>query len=164
MGIVARVPERQFAPAPEGLHLAVCCDVVDLGVQRTPWGESHKVDIRWQLEAVDPERGRPFEVLKRYRLSLHAKAALRKDLETWRGRKFTEEELKGFDLERLIGANCQVQVMHTTTGEGDAFAAVQTIIPPPSGTPKLTVRDYVRKKDRAPNGRGPEITADDIPF
>ena len=32
MAIIAKEPERSFTPCPEGLHHAVCVDVVDLGV------------------------------------------------------------------------------------------------------------------------------------
>lgn len=35
MGIIAKAPEKNFAPAPEGLHHAVCVDVIDLGLLRS---------------------------------------------------------------------------------------------------------------------------------
>ena len=40
--------------------------------------------------------GKPFLVRRRYTASLHEKSALRKDLESWRGRAFTNVELDGF--------------------------------------------------------------------
>jgi hypothetical protein len=33
MSIIAKSNKKDFTPAPEGLHSAVCCDVVDLGLQ-----------------------------------------------------------------------------------------------------------------------------------
>jgi hypothetical protein len=170
MAIVAREPESKFTPAPEGLHQAVCVDVVELGLVQTPWGEKEKVEIVWQLDFVNDELDRRFEVRKWYGLSLHEKANLRKDLECWRGRKFTADELKGFDLEKLIGANCQLQVIHNITDEGKVYANVQAIVPHNSKVPKLAPEDYIRKKDRPKDqkngGSGPDdpFHDDDVPF
>lgn len=164
MSIIARKPESQYVPAPEGLHHAVCCDVIDLGLMQTAWGEKHKVRLVWQLEPTQ-EDGRPYEVRKQYSLSLHDRAALRKDLESWRGRKFTPAELEGFDLEKLIGVNCQVQVVQDISEEGTIWANVQAIVPAPKGVLKLAVREYTRMQDRAGSGA---ITnqgdLEDIPF
>ena len=158
---IARAPERVFVPAPEGLHPAVCVDEVDLGQVETPWGPRHKVELRWQLDAVSPDTGRRFEVRKRYNLTLHEKAALRRDLELWRGRRFTAEELRGFDLERLVGVPCQVQVTHSEpTEDGSRFANVTAVLPAPGGVALRPV-DYVRQRDR---DRAALPAVDEVPF
>jgi hypothetical protein len=149
MPIIAKKPQSSFDPCPEGLHQAVCVDVVDLGLQNTPWGDKPKVEIRWQVDEVNPRNGRRFELRKRYGLSLHEKATLRKDLECWRGRKFTEAELEGFDLEKLLGKNCQLQVIHNLSDEGKTFDNVQALVPANSKVPQIAPQDYVRQKDRA---------------
>ena len=169
MAIIAKEPESSFTPCPEGLHHAVCVDVIDLGVLQTTWGDKHKVRIVWQVEEENTDTGRRFDVRKHYNLSLHTKATLRKDLESWRGRTFSETELGGFDLEQLIGANGQVQVVQDITDESKVYANVQAVVPPPKGTPKLVPLDYTRVKDRptdSGNGQGPagELTDDAIPF
>src|SRR5262245_30956548 len=95
---------KTFAPAPAGVHQGVCVDVVDMGMLKVVWNgqtkEQHKIRIVWQIDEVmpDDEKERRFIVQKRYTLSLSDKANLRKDLEAWRGRSFTEDELKGFDV------------------------------------------------------------------
>lgn len=169
MPIYTRKPEHTFEPCPEGLHRAVCVDVVDMGLVPTPWGDKSKVQLRWQVEEVNTQ-GRRFEVRKMYTNSLGDKANLRKDLESWRGRKFTEGELAGFDLERLLGANAQIQVMHNVTGDGGIFANVAAIVPAPPNAPRLAPADYVREQDRPkPLGAGgkpasPEDDDADMPF
>ena len=55
MSIIAKKELSTFTPAPEGLHQAVCCDVVDLGLKNTPWGDKHKIRIVW----VTTRGGRP---------------------------------------------------------------------------------------------------------
>ena len=167
MAIIAKDNRKEFTPAPEGLHQAVCVDVTDLGLQPTPWGEKQKVDLRWQLEAMDEETGRPFLVQSRYTNSLNEKATLRIHLEAWRGRKFTAEELEGFDLEKLLGVNCQIQVIHNITDQGRIFANVQAIVPLGKGMTKLRPRDYVRVVDRqaAKNGGPtPQEAENETPF
>ena len=164
--LIARRPRSTYTAAPEGLHSAVCVDVVNLGVVQGAYGPKHKVRLVWQLEAMDEERGRRFDVARVYTLSLHERAALRKDLESWRGRKFTELELDGFDLERLISVPAQVQVTHDLGDDGSLYANVTTVVPPIKGVPKLAPLDYVRAKDRqARNGAGPaEAGMDVVPF
>lgn len=149
MPIIARKPESSFTPCPEGLHQAVCVDVVDLGIVSGQFGEKHKVEVRWQVDVEDEQRGKRYELRKWYTLSLHEKANLRKDLECWRGRKFTENELAGFDLEHLIGVNCQLQVIHNISDEGKTYDNVQAIVPHNSKIPKIAPQDYTRQKDRA---------------
>lgn len=165
--LIARRPQRSFTPAPEGLHAAVCVDVVNLGIIQGPYGAKPKVRLVWQLEAVDPASGRRCDVARLYTLSLHERAALRKDLESWRGRRFTEAELdQGFDLEKLLGVAAQVQVTHDLGDDGTVYANVSTVVPPVKGAPKLAPRDYVRAKDRQkPLSAAPTTELDDVvPF
>ncbi len=166
----------KFAPAPAGTHAAVCCDVVDLGVVETTWqGQTkrkHMVRVYWQL-AEPRDDGKPFLVTKRYTLSLHEKAALRHDLESWRGRAFTDAEAERFDVEALISVGCYLNVMHKKGTNGDTFANVAAIMPLPKGMQKPDIRDYTRVIDRQPDPHtapAPDaeefetVTADDIPF
>jgi hypothetical protein len=166
--LIARRPRSTYTAAPEGLHTAVCVDVVDLGVVQGAYGAKHKVRVVWQLDAVDDAHGRRYDVARVYTLSLHERAALRKDLESWRGRKFTEAELDGFDLEKLIGVPAQVQVTHDLGDDGTIYANVSTVVPPVKGAPRLVPLDFVRWQDRATvrsngNGHGQEV-GDVVPF
>jgi len=162
-----------FTPAPSGTHAAVCCDVIDLGTVTVTYANAtkkqHKVWICWQI-AEDQDDGKPFLVRKRYTLSLHEKSSLRKDLESWRGRAFTEEELKGFDLEVLISVPALLNIIHAAKG-GSTYANVASIMRLPKSMPAPTIRKYVRECDRDPNLNPPidearwgEITDDDVPF
>src|SRR5215469_16939713 len=161
MPIYARKPKSNYATAPEGLWPAVCVDVVDLGITKTPWGEAPQIKIVWQLEEKNPDTGKRFLVFRRFTPSLHEKAHLRQTLESWRGRKFTKEEEEEFDIEKLLSANCQLQIIHNVKAEGDTFANVQAVVPPAKGSVKLRAEDYTREIDRAkqyeqhPDGKEP---------
>lgn len=184
MPIYAKATGSGFTPAPAGQHAAVCVDVVDLGMVEVKWGEQkpksqHKIRIIWQIDQ-DRDDGKPHEVSRRYTLSLHEKAALRKDLESWRGRAFTEAELEGFDVETVIGVPCLLSVIHAAReGGGQPYANISSIMKLHKSIPAPAPRDYVRVCDRppsdgvvsAPRGWGehgehgdPVLTEDDIPF
>lgn len=165
----------KFQPAPAGAHAAVCCDVVDLGIVETTYqGETkkkHMVRLVWQIDEARDD-GKPYLVMGRYTLSLHEKAALRRDLESWRGRPFTEPELHQFDVEAVIGKGCYLDLVHRPS-KGDVFANVAAIMPLPKGMTAPAVRDYVRVCDRTPEQhvQAPtdaeafdDITSDAIPF
>ena len=170
--LMVRRASKSYVLAPTGTHAAVCVDVQDLGQQATAYGLKHKVRLVWQLDALD-DAGRRVEVARLYTLSLHERAALRQDLERWRGRKFTDAELDGgFDLERLLGVNCQVVVSHDLGDNGTTYANVDSVLPAVKGAAKLVPLAFVRLKDRAGrsngNGAAPSHAggddADRVPF
>jgi hypothetical protein len=162
---------KDFTPAPEGLHSAVCVDVIDLGLQPNtfnPEKPQHKIRIVWQIEETDPgNHDKRFLVSQMYTLSLHEKASLRKDLEGWRARKFSAEESKGFDVEKLLGVPCQVQIIQNVSEKnGKTYANVQAIVPLGKGMEKLVPLDYVRVIDRKDGGSSASShdDSDDVPF
>jgi hypothetical protein len=151
-----------------------------MGMLEVTWAgqtkQQHKVRIVWQIDEAMPDDGKRFIVQKRYTLSLHEKSNLRKELEAWRGRSFTDEELAGFDLEKLIGVNCFLNVVHTTK-DGKTYANIASIMPLKKGMVRMEPEGYERVKDRTPqqaqqhanhhgaaNDHLPELTDDDIPF
>lgn len=119
------VSEQSSSPrtlAPSGTHIARCVQIIDLGTteDNSPtYGVKikHKVRLTWELplelHVFDEKKGeQPFFVSQKYTVSLGEQANLRKDLESWRGRPFTPEELQGFDLQNILGAPCQVTILH----------------------------------------------------
>ena len=165
MPLLARDNAQEWELPSEGLHDAVCCDVVDLGESETRWGKRHRVQLRWQLDEETSD-GKPMLAMRTLGLSLAEKSTLRPLLEAWRGVRFNAAELKGFDLERLINAPCQVQIMYNVVDDGHTFANVHTVIPPARGRERLIVRYYIRVKDRTdetPIDPTPNDT-EDIPF
>mgnify|MGYP001459814485 CR=1 FL=1 len=159
-----------FTPAPEGVHLAVCCEVVDMGSVESKFGPRDMIKIVWQIEELD-DHGKRFEVHARYSRSIHPRSNLGKRLVSWRGRAFTETELEKFDLESIVGACCQLQIVHNIT-EGGSWANVENVLPLMKGMAKLSPQEYVALGLREGKGvaPGPKETTvdvgqdDDIPF
>lgn len=140
-----------FTPAPEGLWQAVCVDVVDLGMvtSKTYNKAQRRALLVFQISEVDPENGERFQVRRSFGATLGKKGKLRPFLESWRGGAFKESDLEGFDLERLVGVNCKLQIIHAVD-DGTTYANIVTVIPFTASAneqPMVAVK-YVRDRDR----------------
>ena len=146
MGFVASdTGGGDFKKVPQGVHMARCYSLIDLGTQLThgQYGEKeqHKIRIAWELFGEDDEGNpltierdgvvMPMTISKSYTLTLSEKSNLRKDLQSWRGRAFTDEEVKGFDISKLLNVYCMINVTHSETN-GKTYANVNSITPIPS--------------------------------
>jgi hypothetical protein len=121
MSITAKKPEGDFRRVEPGNYVARCYKMIEIGtVEETFNGETKrakKVQLTWELptemEIFHEEKGyEPYVVSKTYTLSLHEKSNLRKDLESWRGQGFTEAEAQGFDITKLLGVPCMLNIIH----------------------------------------------------
>ena len=118
--IIAKTNEQTYPKVPIGVHKARCVKVIDLGTQK----QDFKGDVSWKRQALViwelPEQlsnDLPMTISKFYNLSLHEKSNLGMDLVSWRGRPFTATEADGFDIIKLLGQTCQLQVMHKDNGK-----------------------------------------------
>lgn len=154
MGLTAKDPgdggERWVMP--EGVWPAVCYALFDLGTQFNEvfGSKAHKCRIIWEVPEFrfegtinGEEVNLPRVIGKSYTVSLHEKSNLRKDLETWRGRSFTAKELEGFDIRKLLGVSCMIQVLHKTKDK-ESYANVANIMPLAKGMDKLQPENDVQ--------------------
>lgn len=128
-------------PEP-GSYIGRCIRVEDLGTQETVWEgqkkSSRKVRLAIELpnELVEWERDgkkikEPFIVFWTLTASLGEKASMRKALENWRGRAFTADEVKHFDLDTIVGAAGTVTLTASKDGK---YVNVTSIAPVMKGT------------------------------
>lgn len=150
MGLIAKDKGTgDFEPLAAGMHHAVCYGIVDLGTQPGfgNFPPKRQVAFLWEIpsERIEFDRdGKHFNlprgIVATYTLSLSPKSKMRPMLESWRGRVFSTEELAGFDVKTILGANCLLNVVHATgTGKnaGKTFANVASVSPLAKGMPKL---------------------------
>ncbi len=135
-----------FKKVPPGAYIGRCFSLIDLGTQLIKSAKhgdqlKHRLRISWELFG-DDDSGQPITILidgkempltisKGYTVSLHENASLRKDLAAWRGKDFTEEEAKAFDVSKLLGAYCMVNVTTSETN-GTTYTNVAGLTPLPS--------------------------------
>lgn len=129
---------NSYQPCPAGSYLARCVQLIDMGTQTSTFdGETKrakKVLVAWEIldSEVRKEDGSPFVLAKRFTQSLHEKAALRKELTSWRGRDFTPGELRGFELRAVLGKDAFVSVVQVAK-DGKVFTNIAAVMKPPKG-------------------------------
>lgn len=140
--IVAKSNGTTFELVPSGNHVARCYSMVEIGTVTEDYMGTpkslHKVRVSWELpfkkKVFNPEKGeQPFSVHKEYTLSMHEKSNLRHDLESWRGKGFTDQEAKGFDITKLLGKPCMLNIIHSMSRSGKEYAQISSITPIPEG-------------------------------
>lgn len=132
-----------FERCPSGMHLARCYRIIDLGTQKSEYmGQVkylHKVMLGWEIhgsndagEPLKMKDGRPFAIFKNYTLSWSEKANLRLDLQSWRGKQFSQDELRRFDLKTILGVWCMLNIIDRVGTDGKTYTNVNGITPVPS--------------------------------
>ena len=132
-----------YSPMESGMYVARCTQMVQIGtITEIINGESKthsKVRLGFEfpteLKVFKEEKGeQPYFLSKEYTLSFHEKATLRQHLETWRGKKFTDEEAKNFDITKLLNVACTINVVHKEAKNGKVYAEIGSISPLMKGT------------------------------
>lgn len=140
--------DQKFAPHPEGQYAAVCVDFLDLGPKVEQYGDepaklTYKVALVYHTGEMNGDK--PYEVSVEVTASMHEKATLRKLLEDWRGKSYTEDELRhGIPADKLAGVPCLLTVEHKKSGKGRLYAKIRGINPLPKGMPKPELPKYER--------------------
>lgn len=121
MSTIVKEKAAVIHPIPTGNFQAVCYGVWDIGLQeKEAFGDQPArsveqlilaFELSERIESQDESNGKRYQIYKWYTRSLHEKAGLRKELASWRGKDFTPDELKGFDVDSVIGANCFLNVI-----------------------------------------------------
>ncbi len=131
-----------FKRAPSGSHVAVCNMVADCGMQPGFEGKpQRKIYVRFEIpaERVEYEKdGKPVEgpltIGSFYTASMNEKATLRKHLEGWRGKTFTDDEAAQFDVSKLLGQAAMISVIEKESG-GKTYSNIAGMSRLPKGFP-----------------------------
>ena len=122
-----------FTPHPAGQFAARCVDVIDLGekveqFKDNPAKLSHKVALVFRTGEKNPENGEVIDLAKEFTLSMFELANLRKFLEAWRGKTFTDDEVEeGAPLHKLCGITALLTVEQKKSGANRTYANIISI-------------------------------------
>ena len=125
-----------FKPHPEGIHPAVCVDVIDLGQVETEFQGQRRVKNKVRLFFETEQRteeGKNCVITKTFTASLHPKAKLAEFLGKWRGRPVVPGD--SIDLAKLVGANCTLVISHQQNLMGRTYSSIDAVSKP---TKRLT--------------------------
>lgn len=131
-------------PIPAGNYAARCYQMIHIGtVTEFILGEQkilNKVRIGWELptelRVFDEAKGeQPLVISEEFTLSMHEKSKLRQFLTAWRGKGFTEDEAKCFDITKLLGAPCLLNIVHKPSKKDASvmYANIGSVSPLPKG-------------------------------
>lgn len=172
-------------PCPEGRHPLICVDVFKTHPEEATYDGVtklyEKVMFVFQAFPEGGERdseGAPFQVERKFTWSLTPDGHLRPFLESWRGREFTKEELRGFNLKAVKGAQAFGVIIHNTR-----WVNIESIEPykddngqnlPPLKAEAYTRRNYKKRQTQAvtasqsqstqPASQGSKDVSDLVPF
>lgn len=129
-----------------GNYVAVCYKMLQIGtVDNIYMGVTSKkpvVRIGWELSDElkvwkEGEQPKPCVIEKEYNLFMTDKSNLRKDLQSWRGAAWTDKDAQDFDITKLVGAACLLNIIHKTNDAGTkTYENIAGITPLPKSTPK----------------------------
>lgn len=130
----------EFKRAPAGSHIAVCNLVADCGLQPGFEGKpQRKIYVRFEIpaERVEFEKNGqkvegPLTIGSFYTASMNEKATLRKHLEGWRGKAFTDDEAAAFDVSKLLGQAAMLNVIEKESG-GKTYSNIAGLSKLPRG-------------------------------
>ena len=156
--IIKAAGGKEFAPCPEFSGRAVCVDVTPLREYETEYGVKKKFKFAFELDLIDGSRDpvQPWVVFSKPLVpSLHEKAALTKVLKDWFGRKLTDAENNGLDLESLIGKPVTLIIAHEQSQDGTkTYANIKLMMPHKHGEPLQPSGLWIRMEDRPPKEDG----------
>lgn len=128
-----------FELPPAGNLGAVCVALIDLGTQQESFlgkaREVRQLAIVWELPGlINTKTGKNNVVCDKFTASLAQKANLRKVIESWRGAPIKDDE--EFDLMKVVGAPCLLQISHDTTKTGREIYSIEAVTSLPKGMAK----------------------------
>ena len=158
MSFIVEDTGGNFEKCPSGMHLARCYRIVDLGTQKSEYmGQVkylHKIMLGWEIHGTDDDGnqikmkdGRPFAIFKNYTLSWSEKANLRLDLQSWRGKPFSQEEMRKFDLKNVLGAWCMLNVIERAGQDNKTYTNVNGVTPVPSIIKQSGLPEAINKNE-----------------
>ena len=68
-------------------------------------------------------------IVKEYTLSLSNSSSLRSSLESWRGKPFSEDEIRRFDLKTILGGWCNLEISDFKKNDELTYSTVTEILP-----------------------------------
>jgi hypothetical protein len=158
MSFIVEDTGGNFERCPPGMHLARCYRIIDVGTQKSEYmGEVkylHKIMLGWEIHGSDENGkalkmmdGRPFAIFKNYTLAWSDKANLRIDLQAWRGKAFTQEEMRKFDLQNILGAWCMLNIIERQGQNGITYSNVSSVTPVPSVIKQSGLPEPINKNE-----------------
>jgi len=145
----------KLPPVEPGVYIAVCVYSIDLGEQLCEYKDktksySNQVKLGFELigESVEIDGKQEPRILGRTLNFARSKnGGLRKFVQSWLGKTFTDDEFNELDTNDLVGKAAQLSVVLNETGE---YANIDTIMQLPKGVAAPTPVSPLIRYDMEP--------------
>jgi hypothetical protein len=131
-----------YTPIDAGTYVARCYSMIYMGTISDEYQgqkkDLKKVRITWELptelKVFKEENGeQPQIISKEFTLSMNEKATLKKFLQSWRGKAFSDQEASNFDITKLLGKPCMISIIHKESKNGKTYAEISSVTTLPKG-------------------------------
>jgi len=121
---------------PAGLQDAICYGVVHIGTHQEEFKGDKKmrniIYILYELPSItntfDEDRGEePAVISKKFTYTYSERGSLLDWIKTWSNGKINKKNINNFDIDKLVGIGCKLQVMEDE-GENGSYSYIKGII------------------------------------
>ena len=140
--VIGTRAKAKIPPVEAGTYLAICVGIYDLGEQQTEYkGKTrynNQIQFTFELPTEQVELDgemKPRQLSRTFSVSTSNKSGLRKFLTSWRGKAFSDEEIRAFNTDEMLGRSAMIQVVLNDTGE---YANIDGVMQIPKGMPTPT--------------------------
>lgn len=130
----------KLPPVAPGVYISVCVYSIDLGEQLCEYkdkGKSYKNQVQLVFELVGETvetdgRQEPRTLSRTFNFSQSKNSGLRKFVQSWLGKTFSDDAFADFDTNALVGMPAQLSVI---LNESEEYANIDAIMQLPKGMP-----------------------------
>tara|TARA_R110002020_G_scaffold357043_5_gene569494 strand:+ start:1724 stop:2311 length:588 start_codon:yes stop_codon:yes gene_type:complete len=162
--------KKEYENIKPGLINAICVGVWNIGVQKSEYNEevkfNEKIIIGFEVEQRNSVSNLQIFHPEVFTMSLHAKSKLGPMIESWFSKKLTDKERYNYDLKKIVGKRCTLNLI-----ENGTWISIATILPAQESN-KLESMDVLKGEvpTRVKNSREkavinenePQINIDDV--
>jgi len=117
---------------------AICVDVINHGMQETPWGVKPRVEFVFETGRKN-ESGMPEILSRTYNHFPYSRSTLTLEIKNWLGLDISGDD-KGWDLNGCVGRHAKLTTCEVVSENGTTYSKIETVDSPgavhvePSGT------------------------------
>jgi len=105
----------------------VCVDVINHGMQDTPWGVKPRIEFAFEIERKN-ESGMPKILSRTYNNFTYSRSALTLEIKNWLGLDISGDD-EGWDLNKSVGRQARLTTHQVVSENGTTYTKIETVNP-----------------------------------
>jgi hypothetical protein len=134
----APIVKQNYEQLEAGNYMARLYQIIYIGTVLVEWKGVDKMQSKIRLSFEFPTEKRvfneengeqPYVLSREFTFSMNKKGNFRPMIESWLGKKLSDEEAIDFDIDTMIGKEAMVNVVHNQANNGNTYANISTVSP-----------------------------------